>query len=89
LSFGTWFRAAMNFFASKVTGSGTTYEAAAAYTAVYSVIWKDDSGQILRELVPCRKSDGTVCMYDPVGEIYYTNACTTTLKHEFIADPAV
>ena len=43
----------------------------------------------MRNLVPCRKSNGAVCMYDTVGKTYYENANTTSDRVEFTAGPAV
>ena len=84
---GTWFRNALRFFGCKMTSGSTSYAYPAPYTAVHRVTWEDDQGNVLRDLVPCKKADGTICMYDIVGNVYYTDENTNTTAVGFTAGP--
>lgn len=85
---GSWLINELRFFCPKLTGSGNN-GGAACYTAVYYAVWRDENGEVVRNLIPCMKQDGTVCMYDTIEGVFYTNQNTGTYAKNFIAGPEV
>lgn len=83
---GSWLMGELMFFCPKLTGAGN-YGGPAPYTAVYYAVWRDENGYVVRNLIPCMKQDGTVCMYDTVEDVFYTNQNTNTGAENFIAGP--
>ena len=77
------------FFAPTRSGTASSDNQAAPYVYVREIIWRNDDGEVVRDLIPCKKADGTVCMYDIVGQVFYENANTLTTHVEFVGGPEV
>ena len=67
-------------FAMQNVGSGIAYGSHRLYSCqIY------DNGTLVRDFIPCQKSDGTVGLWDDVNSVFYTNAGTGT----FTAGPVL
>lgn len=60
-------------FAMQNVGRGIAYGSHRLYSCqIY------DNGTLVRDFIPCQKSDGTVGLWDDVNSVFYTNAGTGT-----------
>ena len=67
-------------FAMQNVGRGIAYGSHRLYSCqIY------DNGTLVRDFIPCQKSDGTVGLWDDVNSVFYTNAGTGT----FTAGPVI
>jgi hypothetical protein len=72
VAFSGSIKSGSNFFIFGLNDAGSSSDRAGGYKLYYLKLY--DNGRIVRDLIPVKRTDGTVGMYDKITQTFYGNA---------------